>query len=256
MNFSVKNLAQFKILRGLLLCLLTLSLFPGCASRGTLSSWSKEKREQSFKIEYALQNANREIDPWSSFSEDGLQTANWMPHSAVSTLEPKPAELTIEFPHPDGHSETALATLVIYREHLAAETFQPTHKAAWYSRMWPARQRDQTDAERPAPSEKITLELPREHFESIMNELNRSQYLDENERGAIQNDLTALRIVRNDREIHSSHEVAPLLNDLVRTIYTDGDVVMGQRGRPSPSVLQTSGIKAPRPVPTRLASQR
>lgn len=239
---------KFKLPYGFLVFAFIVTLLPGCAMRGTIASWDKKKREQSFKVEYTLQNANREIDPWSSFAEDGFQTAKWTPSASSNSGHSQPAELTVEYPHPDGVSETALATLLIYSEKLAPETFQTTGKSAWYSRMWPRRPKESMITSRPAPSEVITMELPRERFESMMNELNRSQYLDENDRSVRAHDLAALRIVRDQREIHSSNEIAPLMNELVRNVYANGDVIKGDRGFQSPSVLQTSGIEAPKPA--------
>ncbi|MBD3674721.1 MAG: hypothetical protein HUJ26_14465 [Planctomycetaceae bacterium] len=240
--------SRHRISLGFLIALFSLTFIPGCALRGTLSAWKKNRPQENFKVQYALQDAQREIDPWSSFSEDGLQTANWMPRSFVNHNSSKPAALTIEYPNPQGDAETALATLKIYSEPLDKETYQPAPEQRWYSRVWPVRRKsDASSTQLPIPEEVVTLELPREKFESVMNELNRNQYLDENDRHPQQTELASLMIERNQRTIHSSGEVAPLLNEMIRHIYENGHWIVGDRGRSTPSVLQTSGIEAPFP---------
>jgi len=220
---------------------------PGCAMRGTLSAWKKTPKPQNFQINYVLQNASRELDPWSSFSDQGLKAASWSQETQVSSTRKQPVELSIEFPHPDQESDTALATLSIFSQPLDSKTFQPTRSRSWMTRLWP-RHTTREETKLPLPDEVITLELSREEFDRLMSELNREQYLDENTREVPPHVPAALSISRNDHQVHSSLEVAPQLNELIRKIYHEGNQILGNRHEGGPSVLQTSGLSAPSPM--------
>jgi hypothetical protein len=230
-----------------LILALVLSL-SGCALPDTLSAWKQTPKPENFQINYMMQNASRELDPWSSFSEQGLQAASWSSDNLTSATAKKPVELKIEFPHPAANSETALVTLSIFSQPLPPEEFQPQKSRYWMSRYWPQWPTSRKDFIRPIPDEVMTLEISHDEFEQLMSELNREQYLDENTKGHPAQVPASLSIFRNEHEIRSTREVAPQLNELIRKTYQDGTQILGTHHDAGPSVLQTSGLSAPKPL--------
>jgi hypothetical protein len=231
----------------LLMLALVMSL-PGCTLRSTLSAWKQTPKTQSFQVNYVMQNASRELDPWSSFSEQGLQAASWSSGNFTSATTPKPVELKIEFPHPTANTETALVTLSIFSQPFPSEEFQPQKSRRWMSRFWPRKSTSRGDTIRPIPDEVLTLELSQEEFEQLMSELDREKYLDENSKELPSQVPASLTIFRDEHEIRSNREVAPQLNELIRKTYQHGTQILGTHHDAGPSVLQTSGLSAPTPL--------
>jgi hypothetical protein len=248
-------LAPSRHRRLLLLSALVSSLtcgFTGCLSQTTFTSLANKVKQETVQLEYFLKNAKPELDPWSSFADKPLVSASWDEHDQTAVPDPSPfsAELNVEFPHPQNGTEQALATLIIYERPLPENTFQPERRSPWYKRMWPRSWSPVDDKPQLTPSEILTLDISRSQFDLLMSDLKRDDYLNESVQG--KNSLpgrgeASLLVKRNDKPIHRSLVTDPRLNEFVRRIYQEGNVVLGHR-ETDQSIIRTAAVfEAPTP---------
>lgn len=233
----------------LLLCALALT---GCQWKGGVPVVSKLPDIEPIEVSYRLENLARDLGQISEWSDFGVQ-ASYSPADTPAELpadRPHAATLQIEYPHPERGADAALATMVVYDGEVDFDSV-PTEDGGskgsrrWWSRLWPGRSKEDTAAVAgaPMPTEILTLEIPRSQFELLISDLNRDQY--SSDAGGTDKHAS-LEIRRNHKHVLQSSLSEPRLNEFMRRIYRDGDVILGQR-RPSPSLIQASAISAPRP---------
>lgn len=247
--------APFPHRRSLLLITLVASLtsgLTGCLSRTTFTTLTDKVKKETVQLEYFIKNAKPELDPWSSFADKPLVAASWDEREQTSVPDPNPysAELNVEFPHPEHGTERALATLMIYERRLPEKTFQPERRSPWYKRMWPNSWRPAAETPKLTPSEILTLDISRSQFDLLMSDLKRDNYLNESvqdKRSLPGRGEASLMVKRNDKPIHRSLVTDPRLNEFVRRIYQEGNVILGHR-ESNQSIIRTSAVfEAPAP---------
>jgi len=232
-----------------LLLLLILCPSAGCSTVERFSDWNNSERMSQFLITYKVKNAVRELDPWSSFTDRGLESASWSTAQEPEEAAHRAAALKIEYPHPAKGDEFALATLSVYDRPLDDEQFETQPNKRWYQRLvlsnYLSRRKDSSE---PSPSEVVTLPIPRTQFELLVNEMNQVRYLDENHPSKPTLSTALLLISRNQKAIHESSVEEPRLNEVIQNVYRNGEVVLGEKRHAAPSILQTAAfIEAPNP---------
>jgi len=217
-----------------------------------LSAWKKPDPAGQFLITYKVKNAVRELDPWSSFADRGLESASWTTQtdSDAEDSAARPAALQIEFPHPVNGNRYALATLSVYDRPLEDDQFETQPKKRWYHRFLVSNyfsRREENNE--PSPSEVVTLRIPRTQFELLVDEMNQARYLDENHPSKRSVATALLSISKNQKSIHESSVEEPRLNEIIQNVYRNGEVILGEKRQAAPSILQTSAfIQAPNPT--------
>ena len=223
----------------------------GCLSGRHFSFRPQDSETETFRIDYALRNAEQELDPWSSFADQEFMTANWSHEKTlpVSAVAPKSSELSIEYPHPQKGETHALATLKVYSGTLPEQRFVQEVKQPWYKQLLRKPWKSEEAVPAIGPSEIITLDLTHSQFDLLMSDLSQETYLEEAGRkahGSNSNDAS-LQVLENEKAIHTSGMTDPRLNEIVRRIYREGDVVMGERTQPRAILHTAAQIEAPAP---------
>lgn len=234
------------------LCLLifVLTTATGCSLRGNLTDWNNSDQASEFLIQYTVKNAVSDLDPWSNFADRGLESASWTGEPKKQQSSARSAELQIQYPHPDRGDEFALATLTVYDRQLNVAQFATQPKKHWYDRLLINNYfSDRTEKKTPSASEIVTMQIPRTQFELLVHEMNETRYLDENHTSQRSFSTALLSVLKNQKAIHESSVEEPRLNEVIQNVYRNGEVVLGEKRQPAPSILQTSAfIEAPQPT--------
>lgn len=214
-----------------------------------IADWKNPDPTSQFLITYKVKNAVRDLDPWSSFSDRGLESASWTIGEKSEDTTQRAAALQIEYPHPVKGAEFALATLSVYDRPLDEQQFETQPKKRWYHRFllrnYFSRGKESSE---PSPSEVVTLQIPRTQFELLVNEMNQAPYLDENHPSKRSLATALLSISRNQKAVHESSIEDPRLNEVIQNVYRNGEVILGEKRHAAPSILQTAAfIEAPNP---------
>jgi hypothetical protein len=227
----------------------------GCLSRTTFTTFANKVKHETVNLDYYIRNAKPELDPWSSFSDSPLVSASWDGDGdGQSETAPDPsafsAGLNIEFPHPHQGTDHALATLTIYERPLPEKTFQPERRVPWHKRILPSGLRPSDEKPQQVPQEILTLDISRSQFDLLMSDLRREHYLNDSAQGKHSlptRGEASLLVKRNDKPVHRSLVTDARLNEFVRKIYQEGEIVLGKR-EDSPSIIRTTAVfEAPHP---------
>lgn len=208
----------------------------------------------AFRIDYSLA-AVGELGHSAEFGEGQLLRANWLDASIGDAvpLDGQSAALQIEYPHPQKGADAALATLKVYepRDGDPRVSEEPRGFAAgrWMRRLNPFHRGDVVDDAPLVPREIVTLEISRTQFELLMSDLHRETYVAETPKKflpAPSGDV-ALSILHNRQLLHRSSIAEPRLDEFMRRVYRDGEVLLGQR-EPNVAIVTTSvQVVAPDP---------
>lgn len=228
-------------------------LFPGCTSPSRLSFLSWRPKPEAYTIDYAIADVGGNLSPKARPGGSSIQSAAWIDDSQEPAFGPhRSASLRIEFPHPIDGPGAALATLAIYDDPASAPEFasSPSRRHWWspLTAVFTSRKK-QPPGPSSAPSEVVTMTIPRAQFEMLMSDLHRGEYTDDPTFGpnAPPDRGVSLSISHNRREAHHASVSEPRLDEFMRRVYWDGDVILGDRQFDQAIVGLSAEVSAPDP---------
>lgn len=233
--------------------LVTASLLSGCVSPSRFSFVSLTPKTQAYTIDYAIADAGGNLSADHGPGDSHIRAAAWLDDADQLTFGPRrAASLKIEFPHPVDGPGAALATLAVYDDPDSMSEFAPPppRRQWWNPLTFLNRRNKQTRLPPSAPAEVVTMTIPRAQFEMLMSDLHREEYADDSTPGpnARPDSAVSLSISHNQREAHHSSVSEPRLDEFMRRVYSNGDVILGDRHVDCAVVGLSPEVAAPDPV--------